>query len=87
MINEAAEILDQGIAQSAADIDLVSVYGYGFPRWRGGLMHYAETLGLELIVTKLEALESVDPVSWRVSPLLRACAAKGIPLAEARPGR
>ncbi|WP_347837077.1 FAD-dependent oxidoreductase, partial [uncultured Planktomarina sp.] len=44
MINEAADILDAGIAQSAGDIDLVTVFGYGFPRWRGGLMHYADSL-------------------------------------------
>lgn len=41
VIKEAADILDEGIAQSAADIDLVLIHGYGFPRWRGGLMHYA----------------------------------------------
>jgi 3-hydroxyacyl-CoA dehydrogenase len=84
MINEAADILDAGIAQSAADIDLVTVFGYGFPRWRGGLMHYADSLGVETIVAKIEILAQEDPVAWKVSPLLRRCADAGQSLAEAR---
>ena len=85
MINEAADILDAGIAQSAGDIDLVTVFGYGFPRWRGGLMHYADSLGVETIVAQLEILAQEDPVAWKVSPLLRRCADAGQSLAEARP--
>ena len=87
MINEAADILDASIAQSACDIDLVTVFGYGFPRWRGGLMHYADSLGVEAIVAQLEILAQEDPVAWKVSPLLRRCAASGQSLAEARPKR
>lgn len=87
MINEAADILDAGIAQSAGDIDLVTVFGYGFPRWRGGLMHYADSLGVEKIVAQLEILAQEDPVAWKVSPLLRRCADAGQSLAEARPMR
>ena len=52
------------------DIDLVTVFGYGFPRWRGGLMHYADSLGVETIVAQLEILAQEDPVAWKVSPLL-----------------
>jgi 3-hydroxyacyl-CoA dehydrogenase len=77
MINEAADILDEGIAASARDIDLVTVFGYGFPRWRGGLMYYADTLGARRIVARLEALAKEDPIAWRVSPLLRRCAEAG----------
>ena len=87
MINEAADILDAGIAQSAGDIDLVTVFGYGFPRWRGGLMHYADSLGVETIVAQLEILAQEDPVAWKVSPLLRRCVDAGRSLAEARPMR
>ena len=47
MINEARDILADGIAQTAADIDLVTVHGYGFPRWRGGLMYYADSLEIK----------------------------------------
>ncbi|MEK9718752.1 MAG: 3-hydroxyacyl-CoA dehydrogenase NAD-binding domain-containing protein, partial [Candidatus Puniceispirillum sp.] len=53
MINEAAAILDEGIAQKASDIDLVTILGYGFPRWRGGLMHYADTLGSDVVLKSL----------------------------------
>lgn len=84
MINEAADILGEGIARSAADIDLVTVFGYGFPRWRGGLMHYADAFGVPEIVAKLRALEAVDPVIWKISPVLEECAAKGIRLADWR---
>jgi len=87
MINEASDILDAGIAQSAGDIDLVTVFGYGFPRWRGGLMHYADSLGVETIVAQLEVLAQEDPVAWKVSPLLRRCVDAGRSLAEARPMR
>lgn len=84
MINEAACLLGEGIAHSAADIDLVTVFGYGFPRWRGGLMHYADTWGLATIVEKLRALEAVDPVIWSVSHVLVDCAVSGTPLADWR---
>ena len=46
MINEAAAILDEGVAKAAADIDLVTIHGCGFPRWRGGLLFYAGTIGI-----------------------------------------
>lgn len=81
MINEAADLLDEGIARSAADIDLVTVFGYGFPRWRGGLMHHADTLGAKAIVARLDELAMEDPIAWKVSPLLRRCAEEGVPLA------
>jgi 3-hydroxyacyl-CoA dehydrogenase len=85
MINEAANILGEGIAQSARDIDLVTVFGYGFPRWRGGLMHYADEVGVAEIVRKLRALEAQDPVIWTLSPTLLACEADGVALAEWTP--
>ena len=85
MINEAADLLLEGIAQNASDIDLVTIFGYGFPRWRGGLMHYADTLGAGAIVAQLKQLEKVDPVAWKVSPLLRHCASTGRCIADATP--
>ncbi len=77
MINEAADLLHEGIAQSATDIDLVTVFGYGFPRWRGGLMHYADTLGAAEIVKQIQQLAKEDPVAWKISPLLKQCADNG----------
>lgn len=77
MINEAADILQEGIAKDARDIDLVTVFGYGFPRWRGGLMHYADTLGAKSIVDRLEQFAKADAVAWKVSSLLQECATSG----------
>ncbi len=54
MIDEACSILDEGIARSASDVDLVSVYGYGFPRWRGGLMYYADQIGAKQVLRCIE---------------------------------
>ena len=82
MINEAADILHEGIATCARDIDLVTVFGYGFPRWRGGLMHYADSIGAATILEKVEALSQIDPVAWAVSPVLRHCAATGTSFAD-----
>jgi 3-hydroxyacyl-CoA dehydrogenase len=46
MINEGACILEEGIAARPGDIDVIWVYGYGWPVWRGGPMYYADRLGL-----------------------------------------
>jgi 3-hydroxyacyl-CoA dehydrogenase len=46
LVDEGRKILEEGIAQRAGDIDIVYVYGYGFPAWRGGPMHYGDTAGL-----------------------------------------
>ena len=83
MINEAAAILDEGIAASAADIDLVTVAGYGFPRWRGGLMHYADTIGPEAVLERLRAFGEEDPVAWKPAALIERLAAEGKAFSEA----
>ncbi|MCY3983353.1 MAG: 3-hydroxyacyl-CoA dehydrogenase NAD-binding domain-containing protein [Roseovarius sp.] len=85
MINESANILHEGIAQTARDIDVVTVFGYGFPRWRGGLMKYADTMGARHIVNRLKELEKEDPIAWKVSPLLQHCASTNGLMAEAKP--
>ena len=56
MINEGARILEEGIAQRSGDIDVIWVYGYGFPAWRGGPMFYADTVGLPSIRDRLAEL-------------------------------
>jgi 3-hydroxyacyl-CoA dehydrogenase len=81
MVNEAADILADGIAENAADIDLVTNHGYGFPRWRGGLMHYADQIGVSDILRHLRALADEDPLVWRPSPVIVDCAEKHISLA------
>ncbi len=84
MINEACDILAEGIARSARDIDLVTVFGYGFPRWRGGLMHYADTWGAEKVLAELRRLEAEDPLVWKPSALLVEAVQTGVTLAEMR---
>ncbi len=54
MINEGARILEEGIAQRPGDIDVIWVYGYGFPVWRGGLMYHADQVGLPYIRDRLK---------------------------------
>ncbi|MDP9811456.1 3-hydroxyacyl-CoA dehydrogenase [Rhizobium tibeticum] len=56
MVNEAVKILQDKVALRAEDIDLVEIHGYGFPRWRGGLMHYAQERGLTEIAVRLNEL-------------------------------
>ncbi|PZR95425.1 MAG: 3-hydroxyacyl-CoA dehydrogenase [Stutzerimonas stutzeri] len=78
MVNEGARILDEGIATRAGDIDTVWLNGYNWPAWRGGPMHWAESVGLGTVVKRLEqqAAESGD-ASLEPAPLLRKLAAEG----------
>jgi 3-hydroxyacyl-CoA dehydrogenase len=57
MVNEGAKILEEGMAQRASDIDVVWIYGYGWPVYRGGPMHWADTEGLPKIVEGLRRQE------------------------------
>ena len=70
LINEAADILEEGIASSALDVDLVLVHGYGFPRFRGGPLCHADSMGIGMIRDRLAALQETDPVIWKLSPLI-----------------
>lgn len=82
MIDEGLRILDEGISNRAADIDLVLVHGYGFPRWRGGPMRYAEEVGLPRLRDRIAAYADADPLSWSVPPLLDRLIADGQTLAD-----
>jgi 3-hydroxyacyl-CoA dehydrogenase len=77
LVNEAAKILDEGIAARAGDVDVVWVYGYGFPAWRGGPLRWADSVGLPAIVAKLRAYEHVYGESWTPAPLLAELAGNG----------
>jgi 3-hydroxyacyl-CoA dehydrogenase len=78
LVNEGAAIVDEGIASRPGDVDVVYLNGYGFPRWRGGPLHYADSLGLEEVLARLEALQKQtgDPC-WEPAALLRRLAARG----------
>lgn len=78
MINEGAKILEEGIAIRASDIDVTWVYGYGWPVYRGGPMHYANSIGLETIASKMrEYQEKTGESSWAPSKLLNELAESG----------
>ncbi len=77
MVQEAARLLDEGIAARPADVDLVLVHGYGFPRWRGGPMHWADAEGLKIVAATIDGYALNDPRTWRTPPLLRRLAAAG----------
>jgi len=70
MINEGAKILEEGIAQRASDIDVVWVYGYGWPRYRGGPMFWADSVGLDAIVAGLKRQQDRLGREFSLSKLL-----------------
>jgi 3-hydroxyacyl-CoA dehydrogenase len=78
LVNEGARILEEGIALRAVDIDMVYLTGYGFPRYRGGPMFHADTLGLKKAVAAMEKYrKGYRGECWRVAPLLAKLAAEG----------
>ena len=78
MINEGAKILEEGIAIRSSDIDVVWVYGYGWPIYRGGPMFYGDSLGLPKIVAKMRELkeQTGDPM-WEPAALMVKLAEEG----------
>ncbi|HTS76278.1 MAG TPA: 3-hydroxyacyl-CoA dehydrogenase NAD-binding domain-containing protein [Bryobacteraceae bacterium] len=78
LVNEGARILEEGIALRAVDIDIVYLNGYGFPAWRGGPMFYADTVGLNHVLAKVEEFEKRHgPDLWAPAPLLKKLAESG----------
>ena len=78
LVNEAAYILEEGIAQRASDIDMVYLSGYGFPLHLGGPMLYADTVGLNHVVTAIgQYAQGTYGSAWKVAPLLQQLAAQG----------
>jgi 3-hydroxyacyl-CoA dehydrogenase len=78
LVNEAANILEEGIATRASDIDMVYLTGYGFPLFRGGPMFYADTVGLPNVVMAMEKYaKGRHGDAWKPAPLLAKLAAEG----------
>ena len=80
LVNEAAHILEEGIASKASDIDMVYLMGYGFPIYRGGPMNYADQVGLFNVVQAMDrfAKNPLDDAKfWQPAPLLARLAAEG----------
>ncbi|MBS0374175.1 MAG: enoyl-CoA hydratase/isomerase family protein [Proteobacteria bacterium] len=78
LVNEGARLLDEGIAASAADIDVIWCNGYGFPRHRGGPMHHAEDLGIAYILERIAAWAGrLGPRYWQPADRLQRVARAG----------
>jgi 3-hydroxyacyl-CoA dehydrogenase len=71
LVNEGAQIVDEGIAQRASDIDIVYIFGYGFPVPRGGPMLYADSVGLLSVSRRMQRF------GWTPAPLIKKLAAAG----------
>ncbi|MFH7044805.1 3-hydroxyacyl-CoA dehydrogenase NAD-binding domain-containing protein [Paucibacter sp. JuS9] len=80
LVNEAAHLLEEGIAQRASDVDMVYLTGYGFPLWRGGPMCYADTFGLYNVVQTMKRFARNphdDANFWQPAPLLARLVEQG----------
>jgi 3-hydroxyacyl-CoA dehydrogenase len=82
LVNEGASILDEGHALRSVDIDIVYVYGYGFPAFRGGPMFYADTIGLKKVYDRVCQFEKEHGFWWKPSPLLKRLAEEGKKFAD-----
>jgi 3-hydroxyacyl-CoA dehydrogenase len=83
LINEGLNILDEGIAQRPGDIDVVYAYGYGFPAWRGGPMHYADSIGLNYVIERIEEFrQRFGSDNWKPASLLKTLVANNSSLAR-----
>jgi 3-hydroxyacyl-CoA dehydrogenase len=78
LVNEGARILGEGLAQRSSDIDVIWALGYGFPRYRGGPMFYADSLGLRAVRDAIRRLAGQHGNEyWPVAPLLEQLASSG----------
>jgi 3-hydroxyacyl-CoA dehydrogenase len=71
LVNEGARILEQGYALRAVDIDIIYLYGYGFPSYRGGPMWYADTVGLNKVYERIREFHERFGALWEPAPLLK----------------
>jgi 3-hydroxyacyl-CoA dehydrogenase len=70
MVNESARVVGEGIAARPLDVDVTLLHGYGFPRWRGGPMHWADAQGLGALLSQIESFAQEDAYFWQPAPLL-----------------
>ncbi|WP_037266285.1 3-hydroxyacyl-CoA dehydrogenase NAD-binding domain-containing protein [Roseivivax halodurans] len=71
LVNEAARVLEEGIARRPLDVDVTFLHGYGFPRWRGGPMFWADETGLPALLGDIEDYAREDDFFWQPAPLLK----------------
>jgi 3-hydroxyacyl-CoA dehydrogenase/enoyl-CoA hydratase/3-hydroxybutyryl-CoA epimerase len=76
MVNEAARVLEDGIATSAGDVDLAMITGTGFPPFRGGLLRHADSLGIPVVLARLEHWAATAGSRFEPAPRIRLLAAQ-----------
>jgi 3-hydroxyacyl-CoA dehydrogenase len=86
-VNEACKILEEGKAYRASDIDVMWLNGFGFPRYRGGLMYWADGIGVAEVYRQIAAWHQRYGERWAPAGLLRHLAETNTPLRDAKPGR
>jgi 3-hydroxyacyl-CoA dehydrogenase len=86
-VNEACKILEEGKAYRASDIDVMWLSGFGFPRYRGGLMYWADGIGVAEVYRQIQAWHQQYGERWAPSALLRRLAETGTPFRDAKPAR
>ena len=77
MVNEAAKVVGEGIARRPLDVDMTLLFGYGFPRYRGGPLMWADIVGLPEVLTDIEGYAQQDAAFWAPAPLLKELVASG----------
>lgn len=77
MINEGANVVHEGIALRPLDVDITFIHGYGFPRYRGGPLKYADQYGLPQVLADIREFAEQDPLFWKASPLLEQLVERG----------
>lgn len=86
MIVEATRVVEDGTAKRPVDVDMVFLFGYGFPRFRGGPLHYADTIGAKNLVARITEYAKEDANYWQVPPLLQKMADEGTTFADLNKG-
>ena len=76
MVNEAAKVVGEGIARRPLDVDMTLLFGYGFPRYWGGPMKWADIVGLPDVLADIEAFAKDDAWFWQPAPLLKQLVAE-----------
>jgi 3-hydroxyacyl-CoA dehydrogenase len=77
LVNEGARILEEGIAGTPSDIDVIWCNGYGFPRHRGGPMFHADTIGLGAVLAAIQDIaKRAGERYWQPAPLIVSLAAR-----------
>lgn len=77
MVNEAAKVVGEGIARRPLDVDMTLLFGYGFPRYRGGPLKWADIVGLSGLLADIKTYAKDDAAFWEPAPLLKELVASG----------